>query len=192
MRGARSLVGLSLLLFAAGCIDSTQPFYTPETLKKDLDLAGAWKEVDPAKHAQEIDVFTVKSLGDGEFEVRRKAKSAAGAADPGEEAGPSVLHAVELGGKLYFDATSPFSADGHIITRALLDGDRLFVAGLDFNKTRKYAAKDKLPYRESWSSLVLDAPTADLQKFIASHWREIFDYQAHHEFVRIKKPDAGD
>ncbi len=66
-----AIAGFAVVLFAAGCCKSTQPLYTPDTLKQDIDLAGTWECYDPGLRKLEADnPFTVKRLSAGEFEVR--------------------------------------------------------------------------------------------------------------------------
>jgi hypothetical protein len=195
MRIGLAIGGFAVVLLAAGCCKSTQPLYTPETLKRDIDLAGTWEEYDQDRRTFDVDhPVIVKSLGGGEFVAR-----CADANDPKAEDCAFVLRAVELEGKLYVDVTRtepvgpipPGVARGnHMIAAAQLEGDRLRAAVLDSRKVRKCATDANLHFADGWFDVILDATTADLQKFIVRYRDEIFEPAG--EMRRIAKAPAAD
>ncbi len=111
-----------------------------------------------------------------------------------------MLRAVELDGELYLDATPAagsaeriwpgMTSSDHVIFAAKLEGDRLLTAALDPGQVRKYAADANLRLVGGWCDEILDAPTGELQKFIARYRNEIFEEMG--EFRRIAKGPAAD
>ena len=176
MRTVFAIGGFAVLLLAAGCCGSTQPLFTPETAEPDLDLAGTWEWFD--SELKEFDVdrpVTVKALGSGEFEARWREQIIDVNGGKTEEQAV-VLRAVELDGNLYLDITTTQPVEGvltsliagrHLIMAAQLEGDRLSLAFLDQGKARKCAKEANLHLASSWPEVVLDAPTAELQTFVA-------------------------
>jgi hypothetical protein len=130
------LIGTVLLAFAGGCCDSKQPLYTPETIKRDLDLVGTWEAYDPnLKKFDSESPITIAAVGDGKFEARWS-ENLGDAKRPRVEKHSVVLHGVELDGSLYLDiefpnppegAISNYPYDCHMIALARLEGDRLQV-----------------------------------------------------------------
>jgi hypothetical protein len=199
MRTGFAIGGFLMLFLAAGCCGSTQPLFTPETAKPDLDLAGTWEWFDSELKKFDVDrPVTVKALGNGEFEARwREPIIDINGAKTEEQA--VVLRAVELDGNLYLDITTTqppegvltgLIAGGHLIVAAQLEGDRLSLAFLDRGKAQKCAKEANLHLASSWPEVILDAPTAELQTFVARYRNKIFELAG--QSRRIARSPAAD
>ena len=193
-------IGIALLVLAGGCCDSKQPLYTPETIKRDLDLAGTWEGYDPRLEKFDSDSpITIAALGDGKFEARWS-ENLGDAKTPRVEKHSAILRGVELNGSLYLDiellnpAQDPlpvFLAGEHQIVLAQLEGDRLQLASLDRHKVKACAAADNLHFTSGeWGAVTLDEPTASLQKFVTTHRNKIFELSG--EARRVARPQAAD
>jgi hypothetical protein len=194
------LSALALLSLAGGCCDSSQPLYTPETIKQGVDLAGTWEVYDAQLRKFDTESpITIESLGEGKFDARWSEKLPDWK-PPRFEKHVVVLRTVELNGSLYLDieATNPpvgslagMIAGRHEIALAHLKDDRLRFAFLDRQKIKACAANAHLLIAASqWGGVTLDEPTAGLQKFVAEHRDEIF--QSPGEARRIAQPQAAD
>jgi hypothetical protein len=185
MRTGLLLCGLVLVSLAGGCVYSTQPLYTPETLRQDLDLAGTWES--RGVHEQKFNgehSATIKKLGGGEFEMRWTEETGYGRT----KEQTAVLRTVELNGFTYLDFSGAdfpdiraleseqkpdHDKDYHHILAVRVIGDKLVVAHIDRDKLFKYAARANMNFGGNQWTVILDAPSAELQKFIASN-REVF------------------
>jgi hypothetical protein len=204
MRTGLTLCGLALLSLATGCVYSTQPLYTPERVKQDFDLAGTWEvrgipERGTGAETTDFDrkrPIIIKALGEGEFEARWNEVLADSPLRGVQRT--ARLRVVDLNGFTYLDidgieltSDSPdcTTRDLHQIYAVRVIGESLILAKIDRKKLLKCATKANLRFSDGWGLSVLDAPTDELQKFIAGH-REIFE--ACSVARRIEKPQAVD
>ena len=165
----RLLVTLAALAVVGGCVPSLHPFYTPETTVFQEALLGTWSNSD------DNETWTFTSENDGEYAVSFT--------DSEGLTGAFEVHLLKLGEELYLDFfPAPPEMESnefylghllaiHTLARIELSDSGLAVAGMNPEWVEEFLDQhpDALPAERLDQSLVLTAPTADLQKFVMEY-----------------------
>ena len=194
MRIVKLLALLATALFVVGCVPvslSLHPFYTDETTVFDPKLLGVWV----AKDSEETITFRFKKWSAQTYRLRvTQGKTTSKALE---------VHLVKLGKGVFLDMfpeaeegekPEPTLHDFHLIPahslwRIRMERDRMRLAMLDpdwLDKAIKHEVALKHEELEGW--LVLTAPTADLQAFIAKH---ATDKEAFADAFELRRQTAG-
>ncbi len=166
------------ILAAAGallsaCIPSVHPFFNETDLVADPRLPGEWKDGDGALWAFTPDGDAGYTLVITELE------------DDGKKTGTFEAHLFQLGAERFLDLVASdvgFAPDqidlvkmsvipGHLVARIFQFEPELKLAFADFDWLKKHleASPAALAHHRHGDSIVLTAPTAELQQFLLAH-----------------------
>jgi len=163
----RSLVfTAAALAVVGGCVPSLHPFYTAETTVFQEALLGSWTNPD------DNETWTFTSENDGEYAVTFT--------DSEGLSGAFEVHLLKLGEDLYLDFfPAPPEMESnefylghllaiHTLARIELSDSGLAVAGMNPEWMEEFLDQnpDALAAERLDQSLVLTAPTAELQRFV--------------------------
>ncbi len=171
-RLGEAMATLAMMGVLAGCtVRSLQPLFTEENLTFDPQLVGTWAE------EREKETWTLQQSRDKAYELTFH--------DEGQTSQYDA-HLVKLSEFLFLDiypkgVDEAFSVPAHIFIQVRREGDALQVAALnpDWVKERIAAKKVTIahvlvperPFGDSRSSIVLTAPTKELQKLVLKYAR---------------------
>jgi hypothetical protein len=175
MRPAKLIFSLTLLL--SGCLTpSLHPLYTDTDVLSDPGLVGSWAEDDD----DDDESWTFELLEENAYRLT--------ITEDGESA---ILeaHLLQLGEHLFLDLypeEMEFASDWyelhllpvHTFYWVSLQGDLLELAVMDSEwlQDRSDAGELGIRHERRDDTVILTAPTADLQKFILAHVGALFDY----------------
>jgi hypothetical protein len=159
-----------VIVTTTGCVPSLHPVFTKGDVVFEEKLLGEWRE----KHvAGKASVVTITRLDDNAYRVV--------SGNPGKT-GVFRAHLVRLGKHLFMDLSpgKKLPKDGfhgvpyiptHLVVRVHLDGAELRMDGVDHRKLEKMLERNPaaLKHEKVKGSVLITAPTAELQKFLIAH-----------------------
>lgn len=159
-------LSLTTCLFAAGCVvQSIKPWLSDESRVKDLSLAGSWHDV----QTKSVAFFTAAASSDYDYAVLlvQDGKEAGRFAANLHRVDATLLLVVGPGARddLGLFATQP----GHLLFKAVLDGDSLALHEVDVDTFRERAEQSQAPLLPEGSTsdgFVLVGTTADAEAFV--------------------------
>lgn len=185
MRSSHALSLLLAPLFAAGCVSTINPLFSPDIVRQNASIEGVWFRVDDvtAGAGPKNESLSIRPDHDGDGEPEDG--SAAGylmTLDTPQTSETMQAKLVELGGCQFLDVYSitellrPDVIPVHNILRIALAEDELLVAQVDRTKFEKILKTEnvELAVARVGRRLVLTGSTAELQGFFATHSERVF------------------
>jgi len=184
MRAAKILVAFGIALFMTSCVISLHPLFTNKDLVFESALVGTWIDED-GKNA-----WAFQKLGDNAYEL---------VYTENETPAKFKAYLVRLENFLFLDIV-PEEPDtkndlykGHLIPahsfgRISIEGDLLRLATLDGDWLRDMINKKKIKIGHEWldQTIILTAPTKDLQKFVLKYAEDSKAFSIKSELHRKK------
>ena len=163
MRHIAILAALAGTVLTTGCgvTLSVNRLYTDKDVVSDVALEGKWtdeKAADIWEIRKDHDGYVAVELGKGEAEE-------------------VSIHVVRIGQTRFLDVaprkTPDLAIEGHFFMKVRVEGEELAIQSLDWDWLKTKAAQAGLAQIETRDKqILLTAPTADLQKFIALYANE--------------------
>ncbi len=180
--------GFAVLIFQAGCVRSLQPLFTDNDVVFKPALVGTWR------HGEDKETWTLRSAEQNGYTLLSQT-----------ERGDTVAfeaHLVQLGKYYFFDLLpkkegQPWMKNDlynfqlmpvHTFWRIWFEGDGFQAAMLDNEWTRKMIDENKMEiaYEQTGESIILTAPTKDLQLLVLKHADDEKAFPDAKTFQRVK------
>ena len=184
MRTTKILVAFGIALFMASCVPSLHPLFTNKDLVFESALVGTWVDEDGKN------TWAFQKSGDNAYEL---------VYTENETPAKFKAHLVRLEKFLFLDIV-PEEPDtkndfykGHLIpahsfAKIWIEGDLLRLATLDGDWLKNMINKKKIKIGHEWldQTIILTAPTKDLQKFVLKYAEDSKAFSIKSELHRKK------